>query len=185
MRQLLRKLIRSVGLKGALLALLAACSGSLLFLAASSSQAATEPQSGALRSDITDADALEILGQPLPRPLFLPLGLTRTSVGAEPAQTDPLYARGPRHVRQSFSIGGRPVALLTVNAGTLGRVIDPGAQSVSLAGVAATTSTHEIRDGTIDATYYWEAHGLVFVFHINLVQGLSADLAGQVAASVK
>jgi hypothetical protein len=46
-------------------------------------------------------------------------------------------------------------------------------------------STHPIIDGSRDATYYWEAHGLAFTLHVNLVKEVTQALSDQIAASIR
>lgn len=177
--------VRSVRLSAVILGLVGIFSVGVLLIASTAGQASVTAPESPSRTDVSEADAARILGQALPVPAFLPPGLVRTGIGADPAIVDPTFARGPRHVRESFGVAGQNVALLIVNAGALGRVIDPGASAVTIGGTAMTFSTHQIMDGSVDATYYWEAHGLAFTLHVNLVKGLTQDLSDRIAASIR
>jgi len=137
-------------------------------------------------SGITESEAAQILGQPLPAPRTLPLGLSRSAIAADPVENNPtLAALGPRHVRESFAVGGKDVVLLIVNRGQLGRILDPGVSTAVLGGRSMIIASHQIWDGSTDVAYNWETDGLALTMHVNLVSGLTRTLSDQIAASVR
>jgi hypothetical protein len=142
--------------------------GRLVFPSTQSTQA--EP--------VDDQTAAAILGRPLP--IFLDLqGMSRSGLTADPSSVP----RGlPRFVHVSYARGGRNVARLDVWRGSL--VLRPGPIS-KLGSVQAVVTQRELPDGSIDVGYEWIDGDVAFIFHINLVQGLSRQAADLVVASVR
>lgn len=129
---------------------------------------------------VDEALASRILGQSLPRPGLAPFSLSRSELTADP----PTQGGMPRMVRQAFAINNTNVALLTVFRGTFDPAAGTSGPVINLNGRTVGVSSRQIPDGSVAVGYVWSAHGLVYNFHINLVHGITRQIADQLAASI-
>lgn len=130
-----------------------------------------------------DAEAAAVLGVPVPRPTFLPLGLTRSAITLDEKDNSVGLTQSDRKVRQSFAIGGRYVALLTVFRATLGTSLDK-TTTVQLGKFQAQLFTKTLADGSENLSYRWQQGTLAMFMDINLVSGLTREIADRIVASV-
>jgi hypothetical protein len=124
------------------------------------------------------AEAAMVLGGPVPEIRDLPAGMTRSGIGIDP-ENKPV---GPRNVLISYAVGGRNVALLTLWRGSLGRF---DGSPTKIGDADGTVSVNRIHDGTENVGYAWERNGLSFELNVNLVSGITRDVADRMAASVR
>lgn len=132
----------------------------------------------------SELEAAQALGRPAPQPAFRPLGMTRTQLAITGVPTDARERQSPRYVRQSFSIEGRPLALLTTFKSLQPATSLDSAQIVNVRGVPVAVSVSQLADGSENVAYLWYRGGLVHVLHINLVKGLDRALADRVMESI-
>jgi hypothetical protein len=125
-----------------------------------------------------DATAEAILSHSLPKIRDLTGGLFRSALTISEAPPQNV----PRHINQSWAIGGRNLALLTVWRGTTGHA--DGSQTI-LGGHVTYVASRAIFDGTTDVSYAWDYDGLAHILHVNLGHGLSREDADRIAGSVK
>lgn len=126
-------------------------------------------------------EATEILGRTPPRPQFLPQGLTPSEMSMDP----PEKPFGTRFVHQSFAIAGRNVARLdAVKGASSGLQVEPGAQVRQLGERTVRVRSTQLQDGSTNVSYAWEENGLILRFKINLIRGLTSELADKIVASI-
>lgn len=156
--------------------------GAALSMAEQSS--ATGPSQNTSYAFATDEEeAAKVLGRAVPQPRFAPPGFARTQFSLESAPTD-VRAASPRKVRQTFGIAGQDLALLTVFSATLGQSLDP-VSAVQIGGRSFTVSTKTLSDGSTMVSYRWQLGELAAYFDINLVRGITRDVADRIVASVQ
>jgi hypothetical protein len=144
--------------------------------------ASARPSGGDVTSVVTmpasDDLAYEILGRAAPRPQAVPVGFVRNQLAVDP----PTKPVGPRFVHQSFGFGGTNIARLDAYKGMLNRAEgDP----VVIGGKSVTVATKQLRDGSTNVSYAWNQDGLGLSFNVNLVQGVTREVADAMIASMQ
>lgn len=125
-----------------------------------------------------DATAEAVLHHSLPQIRDVESGLRRSALSI----SESVGAGIPRLVHQSYALGRRNVALLTVARSNLGQT---DGEQVLLGGHTTYLANRTIADGTTDVSYLWEFDGLSHTLHIDLVGGVSRADADRIAASVR
>lgn len=133
----------------------------------------------------SEVEAAQALGRPAPQPAFRPFGMTRIQLTISSLPMDPRERAGlPRYVRQSFSIEGRPLALLTTFRSPRPANSLDNTQVLNVRGTTVAATESQLSDGSQDVTYLWYRDGLIHVLHVNLVKGLDRALADRVMESI-
>lgn len=126
------------------------------------------------------AQVCAALGRPMPEPHFLPLGLHRSGIGLHVADLPVPVVRVSVNV--SYAMNSRNVMLLGAMPGAFPAGNQP---NTTVDGHPAQVNERAIHDGTTDVAYLWSRDGLLLTLHVNLVGGLTRELADRMAASVQ
>jgi hypothetical protein len=131
---------------------------------------------------VSDAEAGVILGHAVPTVGYLPLGLHRVNLTANPVDLP------QNNVVASYAIDRESLVQVAFFKATRVEPIDPGATNeITIAGVPGRVSTRSINrpDGSWDAvTYTWSRDGVGITLTVHLLQGLTRHDADLIAESI-
>jgi hypothetical protein len=133
----------------------------------------------------TESEACAALGQPMPRPHYLPSGFRQLGRGVSaPHPLGPdrpewvgVATRGTVHISYgrtaaSMALAAMPGAWPTYNAPTS-----------TIEGRPALINDRTLPDGRRDRAYMWVRDGLILTMHIALSEGVTAEIADRIAGS--
>jgi hypothetical protein len=136
----------------------------------------------------TRAQACATLGRPMPEVRHLPLGLHESEIGID--GPPPFGDETLRRVAVSYAIGSVPLALLGSQRGSQ---IPPGNAaevngSVNGSPAIIDERIYPAESGAPQVTmvfYLWTHGGLLLSLRVRLEQGITREMADQMAASVR
>lgn len=136
----------------------------------------------------TRAQACTTLGRPMPEVRYLPLGLHEDELGID--GPPPFGDERLRRVAVSYAIGTTPMALLQSQRGSelpAGNAAEVnGAVNGSLAIIEERIYPAESGAPQVTMIFYlWTHGGLLHSFRVRLDQGITREMADQMAASVR
>jgi len=137
------------------------------------------PSSSYSAAPADPAQVCQALGHPLAEPRYLPLGLHRSGIFLFVA--DPAIASQPA-ANVSYAIDSRNIMALALRVGAFPTGNQP---NTTVDGLPAQVEQRTLADGSPDVSYLWSRGGLLLSLHINLVSGITREVADQIAASIR
>lgn len=132
---------------------------------------------------VSEAEAASILGRPMPVLTNLPLGLHRVALTANPVDVPQI------NVVASYAIADLKLVELTAFRSSSIERLDPqNTEELDLGGVKARVSVRRVERvdrGWAFVTYTWSRAGQANALTVHLLDGITREMADEIAKSIR